>query len=655
MTIRDSIVLGMAIVFVFILLCSSSSYSQVNLPQIFSDNMVLQREVPVKIWGTASARERVLVKFQNQEKQTRADRNGYWSVVLDPLAAGGPFELKVSGSNTLTFSNILVGDVWIGSGQSNMEWPVNNSADPEWEISQANHPEIRLFTVPRRMSTKPLQDLDGGEWLVCTPENIENFSAVAYYFGRHLHRELDIPIGLINSSWGGTVAETWISHESISSHNDFAETIKHVMDLDMDLIEQQARQRLQEWNTNAETNDVGRQQNWHAFTFDHSGWPAMNLPVLWEQAGLPGLDGVVWFRKEITLSAEQASQNMILNLGPVDDSDYTYMNGHLVGKTLDQYNVNRRYEIPSTYLKEGKNIIAVRVIDTGGGGGIWGEERQLYYLSGNERMSLAGNWHYAVGVEMDAPTDIHFGPNIFPSLLYNGMIKALTPFALRGVIWYQGESNASRAYQYRTLFPLLIEDWRKQWNQPQMPFLFVQLANFMQPDMLPVDSEWAELREAQSMTLSVPFTGMAVAIDIGEADDIHPKNKQDAGKRLALAALKISYGKDIVHSGPVYESMETKEDCIYLTFSHTGSGLKARSKYGYLKGFAIAGPDRVFHWARAEIQGNRIRVYHPDIKNPVAVRYAWGNNPADANLYNIEGLPASPFRTDSWPGITEGR
>ena len=655
MTTRDLFMPGLALFFAFIIFGASPSYSEVKMPRIFSDNMVLQREVPVKIWGTASARERVRVNFQNQEKTTRADRNGDWSVVLDPLVAGGPFELTVSGSNTLRFSNILVGDVWLGSGQSNMEWSVRNSGNPDLEISQANFPEIRLFTVPRRMSTNPLTDLEGGEWLVCTPENIENFSAVAYYFGRHLHRELDVPIGVINSSWGGTVAETWISTESVSTHDDFAETMQQGMNLDMERMEQQARERLQEWNTRAETDDLGRQQNWQETAFDHSGWPVMNLPVLWEQAGLPGLDGVVWFRREITLTAGQASQNMVLNLGPVDDSDYTYINGHLAGKTLDQYDANRRYEIPATYLKEGKNIIAVRVIDTGGGGGIWGEESQMYYLTGNERISLAGNWHYAVGIDMEAPPATNFGPNVFPSLLYNGMIKALTPFTLRGVIWYQGESNASRAYQYRTLFPLLIEDWRKQWDQPRMPFLFVQLANFMQPDRLPVNSEWAELREAQSMTLSLPYTGMAVAIDIGEADDIHPKNKQDVGKRLALAALNVSYGKDIVYSGPVYESMETTADRVYLTFSHTGSGLKARSKYGYLKGFAIAGPDQVFHWARAEIKDNRVVVYHPDVNNPVAVRYAWGNNPEDANLFNMEGLPASPFRTDSWRGITEGR
>lgn len=630
------------------ILVSGAAFAEVKMPRIFSDNMVLQREVPINIWGTADRGERVRVTLQGQTQTTRADRSGNWQVKMDPLTPGGPYELTIQGKNNITFSNILIGDVWLGSGQSNMEWSVIRSDNPEEEIRLANHPNIRIFTVPRRMSSKPLDDLEGGEWLVCTPENIPNFSAVAYYFGRHLHSEIDVPIGLINSSWGGTVAETWISKEAIATHNDFRELVSGGPGFNLEEIQEEALRKRNEWAENMEKDDLGKQQNWHNTDIDDSQWHTMNVPRLWEQTVLPDLDGVVWFRKEINLTQKQTEQNLVLNLGPIDDSDYTWINGKPAGQTIDQYSAVRKYEIPAENLVEGTNVITVRIIDTGGGGGFWAEEGEMYYVAGSERASLEGDWKYAVGVKTSAPPQSSTGPNVFPSLLYNGMIRPIINFNIRGTIWYQGESNASRHKQYQTLFPLLINDWRNQWSNPEMPFLFVQLANFMQPVRIPGDSDWARLREAQTMTLSLPNTGMAVIIDIGEADDIHPRNKQDVGKRLALQALKVSYGKDLVHSGPMYKSMEIDNNTIRIHFDHTGSGLMAKDKYGYLKGFAIAGADKQFQWARARIIGNQVMVYHMDIPNPVAVRYAWGNNPDDANLYNEEGLPANPFRTDDW-------
>ncbi len=635
----------MVLYFVF---AADNAGANVKMPQIFSNNMVLQREVPVKIWGTADAGERVRVTFQNQTRNVRADRSGKWMVTLDPLRHGGPFTMTIAGKNTITYNNILVGDVWLGSGQSNMEWPVVRSANPVEEIKMANHPNIRIFTVPRRMSTRPLDDLAGGEWLVCTPENIPNFSAVAYYFGRHLHYELNVPIGLINSSWGGTVAETWISKEAIATHDDFRETMTRGLAIDVEKVQEEAIRKRDEWAQNMERDDLGNQNKWQDVAFDDSAWDKMNLPGLWEATKLPDLDGIVWFRKEIILTRQQTQQNMVMNLGPIDDTDFTYINGQLVGKTIDRYSDLRAYEVPANVLKEGRNVIAIRVIDTGGGGGLWGEAGQMFFTTGTGKISLAGDWKYKVGVRSVAPPQAATGPNIFPSLLYNGMIKGLLPFNIRGVIWYQGESNTGRHKQYQTLFPLLINDWRKLWNNPEMPFLWVQLANYMQPSGNPTDSDWARLREAQTMTLSLPKTGQAVIIDIGEADDIHPRNKQDVGKRLALAALKVSYGKDLVYSGPVYKSMRVDGSTIRIDFDNIGGGLKAHDKYGYLKGFAIAGEDRVFRWAKARLDGNQVIVYNADVRNPMAVRYAWGNNPDDANLYNAEGLPANPFRTDKW-------
>lgn len=630
--------------------------ADIKMPRIFSDNMVLQRNAEVIVWGQADPSERISVSIAGQSHSVRATRQGDWSVKLSPEKEGGPHILTVKGKNMLTFSNVLFGEVWICSGQSNMEWPLNRSGNAEEEIQLADYPEIRLFTVPRRMSTRKENDIEGGEWQVCTPDNAGSFSAVGYFFGRYLHKELNVPVGLINSSWGGTVVETWISPEVMAQDIDFAEIMGIGSGFDLDRMRAEAEKRARDWAEKIEENDLGRKNSWQIAGTDDASWPVMELPVLWEQAGLPNLDGIVWYRKSFTLSADQASQPLIINLGPVDDSDYTYINGSLIGETIDRYDQNRRYNVDASHLKAGENVIAVRVIDTGGGGGLWGEPAQLYVLTGHQRIPLDGPWKYAVGVKTEAPPSVQrlSGPNSFPSLLYNGMIHPIIPYTLQGAIWYQGESNAGRAYQYRRLFPALINDWRNQWGKPDMPFLFVQLANFMAADNKPVDSQWAELREAQSMTLSLPYTGQAVAIDIGEADDIHPTNKQDVGKRLALPALKIAYGKELVFSGPVYESMLVEGNSIRLKFSNTGSGLEIKDKYGYLKGFAIAGEDKVFHWALAKLDGNEIIVSSSMVKKPVAVRYAWGNNPDDANLYNKEGLPASPFRTDTWPGITEG-
>jgi sialate O-acetylesterase len=395
---------------------------------------------------------------------------------------------------------------------------------------------------------------------------------------------------------------------------------------------------------------------WAATELDLEGWGTMELPQLWEGAGLVGLDGIVWFRLEVDLPAEVAGRGITLTLGPIDDSDWTWVNGHKVGETMQKYNLDRVYEVPAEYLNEGKNVIAVRVEDTGGGGGFNGSSEQMIIVSADFMISLAGEWNFRVSpAELNLNTGAVLGPNSNPTLLYNGMIHPLLDFRVKGAIWYQGESNASRAYQYRELFPLMIEDWRKHWEYPDMPFMFVQLANFMKPPGKPGESSWAELREAQAMALSLPGTGMAVAIDIGEADDIHPINKQDVGKRLALAALNVAYGKDLVFSGPVYKGMIIAGDNAILSFEHVGGGLKARDRYGYLNGFSIAGEDRIFHWARAHIQGDKVFVYSQKVKQPVAVRYGWADNPDDVNLYNAEGLPASPFRTDDWPGVTQGK
>jgi len=443
-----------------------------------------------------------------------------------------------------------------------------------------------------------------------------------------------------------------MSAGSAMSIDDFKEPVKQLNSLNWDKLKAEAEVKVKIWNENIEKNDAGIVNKWFEPSVDDRQWKLMKLPQLWESAGLPDFDGVVWFRKEIVLNEAEAKAGITLNLAMIDDNDITFVNGKQVGAT-NNYSTKRIYKVEPSVLKTGKNVIAVKVIDTGGGGGIYGEPQDLSYTSSLGTSSLAGDWKYNVGVNAGSRPDVSTGPNSFPTLLFNGMIYPMLPIAVRGAIWYQGESNASRAYQYQTVFPALINDWRKQFANPAMPFYFVQLANFMEVNAQPVESEWAELREAQAKTLALPNTGMAVTIDIGDAKDIHPKNKQDVGYRLSLPALKNVYNKNIEYSGPLYKSQKIEGNKIRLSFDHVGKGLVTKDKYGYLKGFAISGSDKKFVWAKAYLEGNEVVVYANGVSQPVAVRYAWANNPDDASLYNEEGLPASPFRTDNWKGVTQ--
>ncbi|KPK87717.1 MAG: hypothetical protein AMS27_01525 [Bacteroides sp. SM23_62_1] len=631
-------------------------FAEVRLPKILSSNMVLQRDIEFKIWGWAAKGEKVTVVFNDITLSTKTSASGEWVVTFPAMKAGGPYQMSITGKNRIELTNIVLGDVWVCSGQSNMEWPLSQANNPEEEIAAANFPDIRLFHAPRSVQVKPVDDVRSGEWEVCSPETVSNFSAVGYFFGRYLHRQINVPIGLLFTSWGGTNVETWISAESSVTDEDLANRLKNMNAFNPEKDIQRRKDRIDSilniFGT-GETGMVDGKAVWANPELDDDQWLDMELPVLWENAGLYGLDGIVWFRKEFDLPENIAANGIIIHLGPIDDSDISWINGIKVGETLQKYNEERIYKISPEILRPGKNVITIRVEDTGGGGGIWGRPEQMKVVSGDFELSLAGTWKARFGAsEINIDLTSTINPNSFPTLLFNGMIHPFLLYSVKGVIWYQGEANASRAYHYRTLFPLMINDWRKQWNNPDMPFLFVQLANYMQPPSEPGESEWAELREAQLMALQIPNTGMAVIIDIGEADDIHPKNKQDVGKRLALAALKIVYNQDIVYSGPIFHKMTISGNEAILEFKNVGGGLKAYERYGYVKGFTIAGSDRKFYWAKAYIDSDRVVVSSDKVDNPVAVRYGWSDNPDDVNLYNAEGLPASPFRTDQWPGIT---
>jgi sialate O-acetylesterase len=569
-----------------------------------------------------------------------------WMVTLKSMEHGGPYEMTVSAkSGNINLRNILIGDVWLGSGQSNMEWILSNTKDAGKEIAVANFPKIRLFTVEKAMEPMVQDDLKSGKWLECTSRNAADFSAVAYYFGKTLTKELDIPIGLINSSWGGTKVEPWISFDLMAQEPEYK-------NLDAKKLSETAKQNAANQLRYAEAmkTDRGLAEKWYLPT-NSAGWKTVRVPQEWGGTEIGNTDGIVWFRKEFQLDVEVDSAT--LSLGPVDDVDFTYINGELVG-TETIWNKDRFYGIKKGLLRPGKNVIVVKVRDDQGGGGIYGKAEQVYLQIKDKRIDLSGDWTYKPAVLASDFGLQGFGPNAYPSQLYNAMISPITNFGIRGVIWYQGESNTYAASNYKRLFPMLINNWRQKWGY-EFPFYWVQLANFMAPSQVPGESQWAELREAQSKTLSLPKTGQAVIIDIGEADDIHPRNKKDVGYRLALNALAKEYGKSIVYSGPVYKSMEVKDGKAILMFDQVGSGLQAfKNKYGYLQGFSIAGADKKFVWARAFIENGRVTVYSPNVAEPVAVRYAWSDNPDDANLYNIEGLPASPFKTDDWKWTTDG-
>lgn len=617
--------------------------AELRLPAIFGDNMILQRDNPIKLWGWAEKNETIHVQFMQQNLNTKADKNGQWKLTLAPTSHGGPYRLKINGrKEQILLKNILVGEVWLASGQSNMEWIVKNSNNATGEIRQANYPNIRAFNVEKNMSDVPKLDLNG-KWEICSPATVGDFSAVGYFFALKLYQELGIPVGIINSSWGGTGVETWTSGNSFNklpAHYNAPYKQASTGDLKSFMSENELKKQAYQ---QALANDPGIAEKWYENNTDLSTWGKMNVPQLWEPK-LDNIDGIVWFKRSIHLPKGSASKSASIHLGTIDDNDICWINGVKVGETKG-YTIPRSYNIPKTVLKDGENIITLKIMDTGGGGGFYGNPAQLYLEIEGEKSPLDGEWNYKEAITTKQHGYKEVSPNMFPSLLFNAMINPIIPYTIRGVIWYQGEHNAGQAYDYRTLFPNLIQDWRSLWKF-DFPFYWVQLANYMAKDKTPEDSDWAKLRDAQTRTLRLVHTGQAVITDIGEADDIHPRNKQEVGRRLALIALAKDYGKkELVYSGPMFKSMVKEGNKLVISFDATGGGLVVDNKYGYVEGFAIAGADKKFVWAKAHIEGNKLIVYADQVLNPEFVRYAWSNNP-DVNLFNKEGLPAVPFSNE---------
>ncbi|MBX0335126.1 sialate O-acetylesterase [Pontibacter sp. HSC-14F20] len=622
---------------------STAAYSQIKLPRLISNGMVLQRETGTRLWGWAKPGEAVRLTFKQKEYRATTGPDGKWTIQLPPQQAGGPYEMTFTASNNITLKNILFGDVWICGGQSNMELPMERVQDTYPEaIAKANYPNIRQFEIPDRYDFKQTKhDVEAGEWLPATTQNIRQFSAVAFFFAEEIHNRYNVPVGLINSALGGSPAEAWISEVALKKFpSPYRELQKFKDDALIARIEADDQKASQAWYARLNETDEGRKNNWAAADVDDSDWAQMAIPGYWADGPLGQVNGVVWFRREIDVPKSMVGKEAKLMLGRIVDADEVYLNGELVGTTSYQY-PPRRYLLPANKLKEGKNTLAVRVINNAGRGGFIPDKP--YDITGGEQaLDLKGYWKYKLGATMEAAPGQTF-IRWKPTGLYNAMIAPLTDLPIKGVLWYQGESNTRNPSEYASLMETLIADWRGQWGQGNFPFIYVQLANLNEPNKTPVESNWAALRQAQLENLALPNTGMAVAMDLGEWNDIHPLNKRDVGLRLALQARKLAYGdKAVVASGPLFESMQAQGNKLTLVFSDTGKGLVAKGNKP-LSGFAIAGADGKFVWAKAEIKKNKVVVWSEAIAKPVTVRYAWADNPEGANLYNKEGLPASPF------------
>ena len=612
------------------------------LHPLFSENAVLQRDRPLPVWGWAAPQTAVEVRLDDARQSATADKEGRWAVTFPAHATGGTHTLTATtNGQSETRKNLLFGDVWLCSGQSNMAYDLRGALNPDAEIAGANYPEIRLMQVPNAIKAQPIQSFDA-TWKICSPQTVEKFSGVGYFFGRKLYQELKVPIGLIDSSWSGTPGEAWVSGPALSQMPEFKKAVDELKQTaDAPAV---SAEQVQNW---WQANDPGSKAHQEAPDFDDGAWKTIDEPGFWEEKGYADFDGVMWFRRTINVPANLAGRDGKLNLGSVDDNDTTFWNGAIVGES-EGWDKARNYTIPGAQIKAGRNVIAIRVVDTGGGGGLAGP---LSLTSGGQTIPLAGQWKLRPGPKyQDLPAQpraqakAQENPNA-PVVLFNGKIAPLAGAALKGIIWYQGESNAdnmNEALQYRPLLPILIKDWRANFGA-QTPFYIMQLANFKTPDDTPQNDAWPHLREAQLLAArALPDTYLTVITDLGEEKNVHFPNKQAAGARLANNALEHTYGEKIESSGPTLKDAKFGDGAARLTFDHAqGLNLKGDAT----RVFAIAGTDLKFSWATPQIVGDVVTLRSPEVAAPVYARYAWSNNPR-ANLFNSAGVPATPFRTD---------
>ncbi|GAB2979456.1 sialate O-acetylesterase [Mucilaginibacter puniceus] len=628
--------------------------ADVRLPKLISDGMILQRDKPLKIWGWASPGEKVTVGFIKKNYSVVTGTDGKWQIITKAIPAGGPYEMTITGNNKIEVKDILLGDVWFCSGQSNMEMGMGDVAEKyEKIIAQNQNPQIRQFLVPKALNdaTKVHDDLSNGRWTPATGVNIPRFTAAGYFFAISTYEREKVAIGLINASWGGTPIESWISAEGYKSFPEIAKQVTRLSDtayVNRLTRNNAENSRLQAPRTDRKYDEgLNETPKWYEANYNPVKWKDIMVPGFWNGQGLNNFSGVVWYRREINIPASVTTQIAKLYFGRINDNDEVYINGQLAGRTGGQY-ANRMYSLKQGILVPGKNVIVARLSNNSSAQGGFVPDKPYYITVGTDTIQLSGKWQYKVGQAFPPakPGLEGYSAANQPTLLYNTMVAPVANYAIKGVLWYQGESNVTRAKEYERLLPELIANWRITWQDPKLPFIIAQLPNYLETAYLPGESQWAELREAQRKALAIPNVGLTVLIDVGEWGDIHPRNKKDVGKRLALTAQKVAYGKtDLVTSGPTLQTAKADANKVVLTFTDTGSGLITKDD-SKLRHFAIAGADKKFVWATAQIIGNQVIVSSDEITKPVYVRYAWANNPDFANLYNKEGLPASPFEVE---------
>jgi len=618
---------------------------------IFGDNMVLERGKPNTIWGWSEPGDHVQVQIGEQTATAVVGADRRWQVKIQPPPPGGPYTVRISGHETLELHNVLVGDVWLCGGQSNMQVGLGMARNGPDEVKAADYPEIRFFSVAAHAAYRHM-DVPEGTWKVVSPETAGGVSAVAYYFARKVQREIHVPIGLVVDALGGTPAEAWTSAAALHPLHDF--------DIPLAEVQRLAAAGAPEYGNYVmhwyDEYDVGLKGNWAAPELDDSSWKPVDIPGGFSELGVPETPALAWFRKEIVLPDPLPAGRALVFLGSVERMDTVYINGKFAGASAWVENPHV-YFLGDGVLEPGRNVIAIRVLKTKPDGGFLGKPEELHLMLGDKtNIPLAGTWKGRLSVDARPPHPLPMGYEnwpVMPTVLYEGMLVPIAPLSIGGALWYQGEQNSERGYQYRKILPAMIGDWRRLFAQGDFPFYIVSLPAFKHRSATPVDDAWAETRESQAVAAaSVPNSCLAVTIDTGDADNIHPKDKQPVGERLALCALAQYYGKNVVYSGPTLASAERRPGEIQLHFVHTDGRLVVKGPK--LDEFAIAGEDRKWYWADAQIEGDTVVVSSPSVPNPKEVRYAWQSNPA-ATLCNGAGLPAGPFRTDTWPGITENQ
>lgn len=635
-------------------LLAATAQAEVRLSNVFSEHMVLQRDRPLNLWGQATPGQTLTVELADRKASTRVGADGRWRVRLAPLPAGGPHRLRVKGDQTVELRDVLIGDVWLLGGQSNMEWPLMATDTGALEIASPQNQQLRHLRVPLRASVRPESEIAPAPWVVAEPGRVGEFSAIGYHFARQMQAVQGVPIGLINTAWGGSMLETWMRRDAALQDPDLAPAVRALPADNAAFgaaLQKRVYARVAAWQPGLPLQGVDASR-WSAAEDIDGNWPTLHALHEWEGQGLANLDGVVWLRKRLELKPAQAAGAAELHLAKVDDCDEVWVNGQRVGGQCG-HDQPRRYALPTGLLRAGANWIAVRVTDTGGGGGFHGDAGAMRLDTAAGAVSLAGDWRARVEQVTAAASP---SANDAPALGHNGLIAPLQGLSVRGVLWYQGEENSGRAAAYAEGFKRLIQDWRGQFSDPKLPFFFVQLAAWLPlADNRPGAGDWAELRESQAAALALPHTGMATAIDVGDAIDIHPRDKRTLGQRLAALALHELGLRAAPASGPRLLGHEARGGEFHLRLGSTAGGLRTARAGEPLRGFYLAGADRRWVPAQGRFDGDRIVLNSPAVQAPVAARYAWVNNPSEANIVGGDGLPLPPLRTDDWPLESAGR